>query len=245
MINDLVINKQIRKILFHNKISFLTSQRLYLKNDSKKYRVPDFYLPDQNIVVEYFSSWEVAENVVFQKNERTRFMKKVEVYGENKYNCLFIYPNEVGALEELILGFIKKIIEYNKFKNKQRPLMWVLPWMYEAKISPPRKEDFIGSESLKWVIPWLNEKAIEKPLEEDFTGRRKPLNWVIPWVNEEKIEKPLKSDFITEKIKVAIAPVAHHTDDEDLDKIIPIIGFFILIFILIMIILFIIAFFNA
>ncbi len=61
-------------------------------------------------------------------------MEKVMVYGNNGYNCLFLYPNEMDSLEKLIMGSIKKIEDYQKYSNKQKPLLWILPWMYQKTI---------------------------------------------------------------------------------------------------------------
>ncbi len=248
--------EKIEKILLNHKEFFSKRTKLYLKNDDKKYRVPDFYLHKYNLAIEYFGSWSYPENLAFEKRERIRFLKKVDAYNNNNINCVFIYPNELVAAEEIIFGAIREIIEGSK------PLAWVLPWLYEDKIDPPRAEDFIEkNEPLNWVIPWLYEKKIEAPRAEDFLEERvAPLNWNIPWLNEKKIEAPRAEDFLEEEVEIDLTkkkeeivqidfsdgpsePIIEKPVSNEFEKYIPIIGFLLIALIVLLIILFLIAFF--
>ena len=49
--------KQIATILKELNVDFQDDKKLFLKKDTKKYRVPDFYLPKHDLVIEYFGSW--------------------------------------------------------------------------------------------------------------------------------------------------------------------------------------------
>lgn len=241
--------KIIEKILKSKKEFYSTKTKLYLKKDNKKYRVPDFYLHKYNLAIEYFGSWNYPKNLIFEKKERQRFLKKIDAYNSNGINCVFIYPNEINSAKEIIYGAIKEV------KEGRKPLAWVIPWLYEDKIDPPRAEDFSQKEEpLNWVIPWLYEKKIEKPRAEDFSeDREPPLNWNIPWLNEKKIEEPRAEDFLEKKTKKPIKietedPVVQMQEEpeqsSDIEKYIPFIGvaLILLIILLIMIFLFVIFF---
>lgn len=242
---ELKIGKILKK---HNEL-YSTKVKLYLKNDEKKYRVPDFYLHKYNLAIEYFGSWNYPKNIIFEKNERMRFLKKVDAYNSNSINCVFIYPSELNSAQDIILGAIKEI------KEGSKPLAWVLPWLYQDKIDPPREEDFIEkNEPLNWVIPWLYEKQIDPPKAEDFLeDKEPPLNWDLPWLDEKKIEVPREEDFLEKKEEVKIIPVESETilvendfspsenPSVGVEKYIPVIGFFLIVLIVVLILLFLIA----
>lgn len=188
--------EQIKKILTKHKEIYSTKVKLFLKYDNKKFRIPDFYLHKYDLAIEYFGSWNYSKNIVFQKKERQRFLRKIDAYNKNNVNCVFIYPSEIDSAEDIIFGAIKEI------KNGNKPLAWVLPWLFEDKIDPPRAEDFKEKEEpIDWVIPWLDEKKI-KPLKvedikKEITKEKRvaPLKWDIPWLKEEKIDPPRVEDF--------------------------------------------------
>lgn len=240
--------EEIAKLLLEHKILFSRNVKLFLKGDEKKYRVPDFYLHKYNLVIEYFGSWDYSKSIVFKKKERQRFLKKINAYAINHINCIFIYPNELDSSEEIILSAIKEI-EINK-KN----VSWVLPWYYEDKVNPPKKEDFKEKEEpLNWVLPWLYEKKIEEPKAEDFLVERvEPLNWNISWLKENKIEEPRADDFLEKEVSNQISfdpePMQINSEpspstDNNEEKHIPIIGFILIVLIIVLILLFLIAIF--
>lgn len=235
--------KLIEKILKEKKEFYSTKTKLYLKKDNKKYRVPDFYLHKYNLAIEYFGSWNYPKNIIFEKKERQRFLKKIDAYNSNEINCVFIYPNEINSAKDIIYGAIKEV------KEGRKPLAWVIPWLYEDKIDPPRAEDFPQKEEpLDWVIPWLYEKKIDPPRAEDFAQKREPpLNWNIPWLNEKKIEKPNAEDFlekkakppvITQKEEIFIQEPEKPESESDLEKYIPFIGFALILIIVVLILIF-------
>lgn len=247
--------KEIEKVLLDIKEFYSTKTKLHLKNDDKKYRIPDFYLHKYNLAIEYFGTWDYTKSLFLQKINKKKFIRKVDAYNNNNINCIFIYPNEIKSAREIITGAIKEI------KEGKKPLAWVLPWLYEDKIEPPTAEDFKDKyEPLDWIIPWLKEKKIEEPKAEDFENRVAPLNWNLPWPNEEKIEKSLKSNFIDEKeIDADISrpkkndslniTLTDSTESEpvpvkkdlDMETIIPVVGFILIALIFILVLLFLIA----
>jgi hypothetical protein len=106
--------KFIESILHDLGIKYDQKKRLMnLKKDSKKYRIPDFFLPKYNLVIEYFGSWYDAKNKKFEKRERARFMEKVGAYEHSGINCLYIYPEDLDKSKKLIQDKIKEI------KNKE------------------------------------------------------------------------------------------------------------------------------
>jgi hypothetical protein len=259
--NYQVGEKEIEDILIDLKEFYSTKTKLHLKKDDKKYRIPDFYLHKYNLAIEYFGTWDYPKSLSLQRINRKKFIKKIDAYNANDINCVFIYPNELESACDIIRGAILEI------KNGHKPLAWVLPWMHEDKIDPPRAEDFKSKyEPLDWVIPWLHEKKIEEPRAEDFEERIPPLKWNLPWLNEKKIEEPKAEDFlgkVKEKIKKKPKNKRSHAKDDldikledpnmpnytpskekksfDMEEIIPIIGFVLIALIVILILLFLIA----
>ncbi|MDD3083682.1 MAG: hypothetical protein PHP82_01535 [Candidatus ainarchaeum sp.] len=106
--------KEIEKILKEKKIKFNRKKKLILKKDSKKFRIPDFYLPEYDLAIEYFGSWNNKKNKSFEKKERARFMEKVGVYEESGLNCLYLYPEDTKELREKILKKIDSIDKKRK-----------------------------------------------------------------------------------------------------------------------------------
>jgi hypothetical protein len=60
-----------------------------LNEDTAKYRVADFYLPREKIVIEFFGNWRTSEA------DKKRYKEKLEVYKKNGINCIPIYPEEL------------------------------------------------------------------------------------------------------------------------------------------------------
>ena len=149
--------KLIETILDAHNIRFNRKKQMKLKKDTKKYRVPDFYLPDYNMVIEFFGSWIVPENKKFEERERKRFMEKVGAYHQSKIHTLYLYPTQLKDAEKLILKATKQIS--NLPTIYRTPLYWNIPWMKEKKIEKPSVTDFKKEEKLKEVV---NEVHIEK-----------------------------------------------------------------------------------
>lgn len=90
-------------------INFETRKKLILKKDTKKYRIPDFYLPKYNLAIEYFGSWNNSKNKAMQERERKRFMEKVGAYESSGIDCIYLYPDELIHAKKLIQHKIKEI----------------------------------------------------------------------------------------------------------------------------------------
>lgn len=87
----------------------------FLKGDYKGSRRADFFLPKYNIYIEYLGGWD-KKNSGEQKKERTRYNDKKEAYSLNDVKCIYIYPNQLNYVSNVI----KKGIE--RFGNKFEPL---------------------------------------------------------------------------------------------------------------------------
>ncbi|MBT4191893.1 MAG: hypothetical protein HOE11_01160 [Candidatus Diapherotrites archaeon] len=100
---NIVGEKVIETILDEMKLAYDRKKRLYnLKKDSKKFRIPDFYLEKYNLAIEYFGSWNNKDNKKMEKRERARFMEKVGAYEHSGVNCVYIYPEQLASAKKLI-----------------------------------------------------------------------------------------------------------------------------------------------
>jgi len=132
--------KLIESILDAHHIRYNRKKKMKLDKDTKQFRIPDFYLQDYDLVIEFFGSWLVPENKKFEERERKRFMEKVGAYHQSGVHTLYLYPTQLKDAEKLILKATKQISN--------------LPVKYRT--------------ALYWNIPWMKEKKIEKPLGSDF-----------------------------------------------------------------------------
>ena len=149
--------KLIEVILDKHKIRYDRRKKMKLKKDTKNYRIPDFYLPDYNMVIEFFGSWLVPENKKFEERERKRFMEKVGAYHQSKIHTLYLYPTQLIDAERLIVKATKQIS--NLPVTYRKPLYWNIPWMKERKIEKPVTTDFKKETKVKEVV---NEGHFEK-----------------------------------------------------------------------------------
>lgn len=92
----------------------------HLVNDSKQFRIADFYLPKYNVYIEFDGQWNN------DKESRLRYREKSNVYYKNNIPCIYIYPENLGIIEytyptrmvkELKVHHMDK--ELFKFQSKQ------------------------------------------------------------------------------------------------------------------------------
>jgi hypothetical protein len=84
-----------------------------LKDDSKAYRVADFYLPKYNVYLEFNGQWNNG-------NSNDRYSEKKTVYLKNKIPCIYIYPENLGILD---YTFDKRIQQVLKEHHKEKELL--------------------------------------------------------------------------------------------------------------------------
>ena len=65
---------------------------LNLNYDDAYYRKADFYLPRYKVYIEFFGKYNTEKG-------RIKYQKKKEVYEKNRIPCIYIYPDNLGALE--------------------------------------------------------------------------------------------------------------------------------------------------
>lgn len=78
-------------------IAFKTEQPIIgLRNDTKAYRLADFYLTNYKIYVEFLGKWFVSEA------DKERYREKRKVYEDNNIPCIFLYPENLGIIEFIL-----------------------------------------------------------------------------------------------------------------------------------------------
>jgi hypothetical protein len=157
--------KLIEAVLDKHKIRYDRRKKMKLKKDTKNYRIPDFYLPDYKLVIEFFGSWLVPENKKFEERERKRFMEKVGAYHQSHIHTLYLYPTQLIDAEKLIVKATKQIS--NLPVTYRKPLYWNIPWMKERKIEKPKATDFKKKEKIKDNINLIQveNKTVERTVK--------------------------------------------------------------------------------
>ncbi len=96
------------------KIKFESQVRINdLKNDIKKYRDADFYLPKLKVYIEFNGMWNVS------KEDRERYRLKKKVYFINNIPCIYLYPENLGIIDYC---FSKRLVEVLKKNNLKKEL---------------------------------------------------------------------------------------------------------------------------
>lgn len=102
----------IKNYLDENGIKYIAEYKLKkLKDDKKKSRRVDFYLPKLNIYLEHFG-W-------YNKNKEVRreYDEKARVYIKNNMPTVILYPHELGFLDYALHNKIIKVLRVPKFKS--------------------------------------------------------------------------------------------------------------------------------
>ena len=63
-----------------------------LRNDTKRHRVADFYLPQYGLYVEFNGLWNNT------KLDRERYQEKAKVFFGNDIPCIYLYPENLGTI---------------------------------------------------------------------------------------------------------------------------------------------------
>lgn len=91
-----------------------------LINDSKSYRVVDFYLPRLNLYIEYNGMYFSGDK--FKKE----YDIKTQVYIKNSLPTIIIYPNEIGILDYSFHSKLKTVLNLEKFKSNKKLYRYLL-----------------------------------------------------------------------------------------------------------------------
>lgn len=104
--------KYIAEYFKFSNIKYKTDEKLNnLKNDLKKHREPDFYLPKYNTYVEFNGRWNVSEE------EKSRYREKSNVYYKNGVPCVYLYPENLGIIDFVFTN--RLIVQLKKHSLKK------------------------------------------------------------------------------------------------------------------------------
>ncbi len=96
-----------------------------LKNDTKSYRIADFYLPKYKVYLEYLGQWNNT------KEDRDRYKEKMRVYSRNNIPCIYIYSDNLGIMDYIFHIRLEK--ELKKFKLDKQLFRYRLSNLYDDK----------------------------------------------------------------------------------------------------------------
>jgi hypothetical protein len=156
---------KIKSVLKKNTILFEENPVLpKLKGDTKKYRRPDFFLPEKKIYIEYWSGWyRIPQSL--QKRDREQYEFKMDLYTNNKIDCIYLYPDDLPRVEEIIVELIKEI--ERERKNIKPPVSYIhkhdAPSEYRpvpAHIRKPNTPLFAPGSSLRKLFVFVVFLAI-------------------------------------------------------------------------------------
>lgn len=152
--------KVIEYYLEDQNIKFIPQVQLpNLKGDTKNYRVADFYLPQYRVYLEFLGRWNVAD-------DKSVYIEKMKIYADNKIPCIYIYPENLGALgllfnmrmEEQFKTFPDLRVERLKFrfwKLKKTVLLGLLLWMSMTLLLVFAENIYNGKLAVGLVSLWL------------------------------------------------------------------------------------------
>jgi len=115
-----------------------------LRNDSKNFRVADFYLPKYKVYIEYFGQWNV-------ESQKERYREKRQCYIDNKIPCIILYPENLGIIQFIFHKRLTYILERYKLEKELRN--------YRLKLFKDERRDniillIIGISFLYFALPW-------------------------------------------------------------------------------------------
>jgi hypothetical protein len=80
-----------------------------LKDDSRSYRVADFYLPKYNVYIEFNGHY---------RDHRSQYDEKIKVYKTNKIPCVFLYPENLGFIQFVFDQRIQQVFKENNMSKQ-------------------------------------------------------------------------------------------------------------------------------
>ncbi len=95
----------LREFLADEGIKVDTEVRLPpLKDDSKSYRIADFYLPRYKVYIEFLGRWNRSEE------DKNKYKEKIKIYEHNRIPCMFIYPENLGIIHYTFRYRLRQIL---------------------------------------------------------------------------------------------------------------------------------------
>jgi hypothetical protein len=164
------------KIKFHEQKAIVG-----LINDTKKYRVADFYLPDYKVYIEYNGHY---------RDKREHYDEKTKVYKKNHVPCVNIYPENLGVLdyildkrlqqemiEKKLDGELKKY-RYFKFLKGESEKMIVIGVLFGvmALVNWAEEKPFNGINIILMTIVLYHVYKVYKGYQNIFKYNKYPLS---------------------------------------------------------------------
>jgi len=125
-----------------------------LKNDTKQYRIADFYLPKYKVYVEFFGLWNNNGNEIYRD--------KKEVYKLNNIPCVYLYPENLG-----IIGYVfdkrlqvvlaqhdmkKELKRYRLYKLWAGELITRISILFFCSMALLMTFSIVGAPSMDWRV---------------------------------------------------------------------------------------------
>ncbi len=109
--------RAVKSELKHLKLNFIQEKRIFnLKGDTKKFRDADFYLPEEDIYIEFLGNWNT------NNEHKQRYKEKRRVYELNNIKCIWIYPDQLTHTNKIIQeGLLEYGVRFSKPKEPQEP----------------------------------------------------------------------------------------------------------------------------
>ncbi len=130
-----------------------------LRNDTKKFRRADFYLPEYKTYLEYLGGWDKRDEEK-RKEERKRYGHKRHIYEENNIKCIYIYPKQLNYLKSTIEKQLKEVNKTSDSDEGVSVVLWGL-WIIAGIIMlvmPNIITTIIGAIVIIWGIFQIKKK---------------------------------------------------------------------------------------
>ena len=114
---ELIIEQFFKDKLIKYVMHPLVNKRERLTDDQKSYREADFYLPNFKMYVEFFGMWNAGTSPE-GKNYRQEYNEKKRVYKLNRVPCIYLYPENLGFLEQAIHMRIEEELKSMQMKKE-------------------------------------------------------------------------------------------------------------------------------
>ncbi len=136
-----------------------------LVDDTKTYRLADFYLPKEDIYIEFNGSGELIEDPVQKEEHVKRYAEKRRVYKKNGFRLIEIYPTQLGACQKVLSEAISQ---------------WIKEGRYNSEIKKIKEEDMLLEKDAALQRERAQRQSTEVALEEAraLAESRRPWNVV-------------------------------------------------------------------
>jgi hypothetical protein len=111
----------ISEFLKRKRIIFRSQEKISgLTNDSKQYRIADFYLVKYKLFIEFNGLWNTSEEY------KQAYKQKMAVYEKNRIPCIYLYPENLGILDYTFNFRVKQTLRKHSLHKELRRYNWHL-----------------------------------------------------------------------------------------------------------------------